>query len=113
MIGGPHGDTASPAALRRQYGVSQHGRRRVRGKDVEGSSRWYAARYVAKNLVAVDVCDEVLVQLAYAIGVDEPLGCMFAVGTSRAGTDGTRREDPAVVPDLPYDIEHFQASTHL
>ena len=77
----------------------------------------YAARYIAKNLVAADVCDEVLVQLAYAIGVAEPVGFYVnTYGTSRAGiTDGElAAKIQPLFPTKPYDIEqHFKLRTPI
>lgn len=78
VIGGPAGDTGLTGRkiiVDTYGGRGAHGGGAFSGKDPSKVDRSaaYAARYLAKNLVAADVCDECLVQLAYAIGVAEPL----------------------------------------
>ena len=113
VIGGPHGDTGLTG---RKIIVDTYG---GRGKDPSKVDRSaaYAARYIAKNLVAADVCDEVLVQLAYAIGVAEPVGFYVnTYGTSRAGiSDGElAAKIKPLFPTKPYDIEqHFKLRTPI
>ena len=78
VIGGPHGDTGLTGRkiiVDTYGGKGAHGGGAFSGKDPSKVDRSaaYAARYVAKNLVAAGVADEVLVQLSYAIGVAEPV----------------------------------------
>ena len=78
VIGGPHGDTGLTGRkiIGDTYGgKGGHGGGAFSGKDSSKVDRSaaYAARYIAKNMVAARVADEMLVQLAYAIGVAEPV----------------------------------------
>jgi S-adenosylmethionine synthetase len=78
VIGGPHGDTGLTGRkiiVDTYGGKGAHGGGAFSGKDPSKVDRsaTYAARHVAKNLVAADLCDEALVQVAYAIGVSEPV----------------------------------------
>ncbi len=78
VIGGPHGDTGLTGRkiiVDTYGGRGAHGGGAFSGKDPSKVDRSaaYAARYIAKNLVAAGVADEVLVQLAYAIGVAKPV----------------------------------------
>ena len=78
VIGGPHGDTGLTGRkiiVDTYGGRGAHGGGAFSGKDPSKVDRSaaYAARHVAKNLVAAGVADEVLVQLSYAIGVAEPV----------------------------------------
>jgi len=84
VIGGPHGDTGLTGRkiiVDTYGGKGAHGGGAFSGKDPSKVDRSaaYAARHVAKHLVAAGVVDEVLVQVAYAIGVAEPVG--FYVNT--------------------------------
>ena len=84
VIGGPHGDTGLTGRkiiVDTYGGKGAHGGGAFSGKDPSKVDRSaaYAARHVAKHLVASGVCDEVLVQVAYAIGVAKPVG--FYVNT--------------------------------
>merc|ERR1711879_231162 len=77
-IGGPHGDsglTGRKIIVDTYGGKGAHGGGAFSGKDPSKVDRSaaYAARHIAKNLVAAELADEVLVQLAYAIGVAEPV----------------------------------------
>ena len=77
VIGGPHGDTGLTGRkiiVDTYGGKGGHGGGAFSGKDPSKVDRSaaYAARHIAKNLVAAGVCDEVLVQLSYAIGVAKP-----------------------------------------
>ncbi len=79
VIGGPHGDTGLTGRkiiVDTYGGKGAHGGGAFSGKDSSKVDRSaaYATRHIAKNLVAAGVCDEVLVQVAYAIGVAEPVG---------------------------------------
>jgi S-adenosylmethionine synthetase len=89
VIGGPHGDTGLTGRkiiVDTYGGKGAHGGGAFSGKDptkVDRSAA-YAARHVAKNLVAAGLCDEVLVQVAYAIGVADPVS--IDVNTYGTGT---------------------------
>jgi S-adenosylmethionine synthetase len=79
VIGGPHGDTGLTGRkiiVDTYGGKGAHGGGAFSGKDPSKVDRSaaYAMRHVAKNLVAAGIADEVLVQVAYAIGVAQPLG---------------------------------------
>ena len=79
VIGGPHGDTGLTGRkiiVDTYGGRGAHGGGAFSGKDASKVDRSaaYATRQIAKNMVAAGVCDEVLVQVAYAIGVAEPVG---------------------------------------
>lgn len=79
VIGGPHGDsglTGRKIIVDTYGGKGGHGGGAFSGKDPSKVDRSaaYATRHIAKNLVAAGVCDEVLVQVSYAIGVVEPMG---------------------------------------
>ena len=81
VIGGPHGDTGLTGRkiiVDTYGGRGAHGGGAFSGKDPSKVDRSaaYAARYIAKNLVAAGVADEVLVQLAYAIGVAQPVSIL-------------------------------------
>lgn len=78
VIGGPHGDTGLTGRkiiVDTYGGKGAHGGGAFSGKDPSKVDRSaaYAARHIAKNLVAAGVCDEILVQLSYAIGVAQPI----------------------------------------
>ena len=95
VIGGPHGDTGLTGRkiiVDTYGGRGAHGGGAFSGKDPSKVDRSaaYAARHVAKNLVAAGVTDEVLVQLSYAIGVAEPVSIYVnTYGKSRVKmTDG-------------------------
>lgn len=79
VIGGPHGDTGLTGRkiiVDTYGGRGAHGGGAFSGKDSSKVDRSaaYAARHIAKNMVAAGVADEVLVQLAYAIGIAQPVG---------------------------------------
>ena len=95
VIGGPHGDTGLTGRkiiVDTYGGKGAHGGGAFSGKDSSKVDRSaaYATRHIAKNLVAARVCDEVLVQVAYAIGVAQPVGLYVnTYGTSKVKmTDG-------------------------
>ena len=78
VIGGPHGDTGLTGRkiiVDTYGGKGAHGGGAFSGKDPSKVDRSaaYAARYIAKNMVAAGVADEMLVQISYAIGVAEPV----------------------------------------
>ncbi|MBN2522113.1 MAG: methionine adenosyltransferase [Bacteroidales bacterium] len=79
VIGGPHGDTGLTGRkiiVDTYGGKGAHGGGAFSGKDSSKVDRSaaYAARHIAKNMVAAGISDEVLVQIAYAIGVAKPVG---------------------------------------
>jgi len=95
VIGGPHGDTGLTGRkiiVDTYGGKGSHGGGAFSGKDPSKVDRSasYATRHIAKNLVAAGLCDEILVQVSYAIGVVEPLGLFVdTYGTSKVSlTDG-------------------------
>ncbi|MGB2423122.1 MAG: methionine adenosyltransferase domain-containing protein, partial [Flavobacteriales bacterium] len=113
IIGGPMGDcglTGRKIIVDTYGGKGAHGGGAFSGKDPSKVDRSaaYATRHVAKNLVAAGVCDEALVQVAYAIGVADPVGLYInTYGTSRVGvSDGEIAERIAsIFPMRPYHIE--------
>jgi len=79
VIGGPHGDTGLTGRkiiVDTYGGHGAHGGGAFSGKDSSKVDRSaaYAARHIAKNLVAAGVCEQALIQIAYAIGVAQPVG---------------------------------------
>ncbi|MCR4744863.1 MAG: methionine adenosyltransferase [Lachnospiraceae bacterium] len=81
VIGGPHGDaglTGRKIIVDTYGGYARHGGGAFSGKDCTKVDRSgaYAARYVAKNIVAAGLADQVEIQLSYAIGVAEPTSIM-------------------------------------
>jgi len=95
VIGGPHGDsglTGRKIIVDTYGGKGAHGGGAFSGKDPSKVDRSgaYATRHIAKNIVAAGLCDEILVQVSYAIGVAEPMGLYVnTYGTSKVDmTDG-------------------------
>jgi S-adenosylmethionine synthetase len=95
VIGGPHGDTGLTGRkiiVDTYGGKGAHGGGAFSGKDPSKVDRSaaYATRHIAKNMVAAGACDEILVQVSYAIGVAEPVGLFVnCYGTNHTGlTDG-------------------------
>ena len=95
VIGGPHGDTGLTGRkiiVDTYGGKGAHGGGAFSGKDSSKVDRSaaYAARHIAKNMVAAGIADEVLIQVAYAIGVAQPVGLYVnTYGTSKVKlTDG-------------------------
>jgi len=90
VIGGPHGDTGLTGRkiiVDTYGGHGAHGGGAFSGKDSSKVDRSaaYAARHIAKNLVAAGVCDRALIQVAYAIGVAQPVGLYVnTFGTAKA-----------------------------
>jgi S-adenosylmethionine synthetase len=113
VIGGPHGDTGLTGRkiiVDTYGGKGAHGGGAFSGKDPSKVDRSaaYATRHIAKNLVAAGVCDEVLVQVAYAIGVAQPVGLYVnTYGTAKVGlSDGEIALKLEKVFDMrPYFIE--------
>ena len=100
VIGGPHGDTGLTGRkiiVDTYGGRGAHGGGAFSGKDSSKVDRSaaYATRHIAKNLVAAGVADEVLVQVAYAIGVAQPVGLyVYTYGTGKArNAEGKKLSD--------------------
>lgn len=89
VIGGPHGDTGLTGRkiiVDTYGGKGAHGGGAFSGKDPSKVDRSaaYAARHIAKNMVAAGIASEILVQIAYAIGIAEPVGVFVnTYGTSK------------------------------
>ena len=113
VIGGPHGDTGLTGRkiiVDTYGGKGAHGGGAFSGKDPSKVDRSaaYATRHIAKNMVAAGLCDEVLVQVSYAIGVAEPCGLFVETyGTSHVDmTDGEIAKKIGEIFDMrPYFIE--------
>jgi S-adenosylmethionine synthetase len=113
VIGGPHGDTGLTGRkiiVDTYGGKGAHGGGAFSGKDPSKVDRSaaYATRHIAKNMVAAGLCDEVLVQVSYAIGVAKPCGLYVnTYGTSKVGlSDGEIAAKINEIFDLrPYAIE--------
>lgn len=99
VIGGPHGDTGLTGRkiiVDTYGGKGAHGGGAFSGKDSSKVDRSaaYAARYIAKNLVAAGVADEILIQLAYAIGVAQPVSInVNTYGTAKVSLNGALLND--------------------
>lgn len=97
VIGGPHGDTGLTGRkiiVDTYGGRGAHGGGAFSGKDSSKVDRSaaYAVRHIAKNLVASGVCSEALVQVAYAIGVAEPVGLYVnTYGTSKVTNESGKK----------------------
>ena len=113
VIGGPHGDTGLTGRkiiVDTYGGKGAHGGGAFSGKDPSKVDRSaaYATRHIAKNLVAAGVCDEILVQVSYAIGVAQPMGIYVnTYGTGKVGlSDGEIAKKVEGIFDMtPYAIE--------
>lgn len=113
VIGGPHGDTGLTGRkiiVDTYGGKGAHGGGAFSGKDPSKVDRSaaYATRHIAKNLVAAGVCDEVLVQVSYAIGVAQPTSInVNTYGTAKVDmNDGEISKIVESVFDMrPYFIE--------
>ncbi len=107
VIGGPHGDTGLTGRkiiVDTYGGKGAHGGGAFSGKDSSKVDRSaaYATRHIAKNLVAAGVADEVLVQVAYAIGVAQPVGLYVnTYGTSKVkDKEGKKLSDGAIAEKI-------------
>jgi len=113
VIGGPHGDTGLTGRkiiVDTYGGKGAHGGGAFSGKDPSKVDRSaaYATRHIAKNLVAAGLCEEVLVQVSYAIGVAEPTSInVNTYGTAKVGMgDGEISKIVETIFDMrPYFIE--------
>ncbi|MFN3753214.1 methionine adenosyltransferase [Flavobacterium sp.] len=113
VIGGPHGDTGLTGRkiiVDTYGGKGAHGGGAFSGKDPSKVDRSaaYATRHIAKNLVAAGLCDEILVQVSYAIGVAKPTSInVNTYGTAKVNlTDGEISKVVEGIFDMrPYFIE--------
>ena len=113
VIGGPHGDTGLTGRkiiVDTYGGKGAHGGGAFSGKDPSKVDRSaaYATRHIAKNMVAAGLCEEVLVQVSYAIGVAKPMGIYVnTYGTAKVKmTDGEIAKKIEKIFDMrPYAIE--------
>ena len=112
VIGGPHGDTGLTGRkiiVDTYGGRASHGGGAFSGKDCSKVDRSgaYAARHIAKNMVAAGVCSEMLVQLSYAIGVAEPVSIYIRTSDKTIDmSDGEIAQHVLRIFDLrPYAIE--------
>ena len=113
VIGGPHGDTGLTGRkiiVDTYGGKGAHGGGAFSGKDPSKVDRSaaYATRHIAKNMVAAGLCDEVLVQVSYAIGVAQPMGIYINTnGTAKVKmSDGDIAKKIEKIFDMrPYAIE--------
>lgn len=112
VIGGPHGDTGLTGRkiiVDTYGGHGAHGGGAFSGKDPSKVDRSaaYATRHIAKNMVAAGLCDKVLVQVAYAIGVAKPVGLYVnTYGTAKINmSDGKIAKKISEIFDMtPYGI---------
>ncbi|HJW27940.1 MAG TPA: methionine adenosyltransferase, partial [Saprospiraceae bacterium] len=113
VIGGPHGDTGLTGRkiiVDTYGGKGAHGGGAFSGKDPSKVDRSgaYATRHIAKNLVAAGICDEVLVQVSYAIGIAEPTNIYVnTFGSSHVKLSDSQIAEKVkhIFPMRPYDIE--------
>ncbi len=111
VIGGPHGDsglTGRKIIVDTYGGKGAHGGGAFSGKDSSKVDRSaaYASRHLAKNLVAAGICDEVLVQLAYAIGVAEPV----SININTYGTAKVNLSDAEIATKIEENISFTPAA---
>lgn len=116
VIGGPHGDTGLTGRkiiVDTYGGKGAHGGGAFSGKDPSKVDRSaaYATRHIAKNLVAAGVCDEVLVQVSYAIGVAKPTN--IYVNTN--GTSKVKMSDSKIAEKVMqlFDMRPYAIETRL
>lgn len=106
VIGGPHGDTGLTGrkiVVDTYGGKGAHGGGAFSGKDPSKVDRSaaYAARYIAKNLVAAGVAEEILVQVAYAIGIAEPVSVFVdTYGTAANDINGEKFSDSYIAEKI-------------
>ncbi len=122
VIGGPHGDTGLTGRkiiVDTYGGKGAHGGGAFSGKDPSKVDRSaaYATRHIAKNLVAAGVCDEVLVQISYAIGVAKPCGLYInTYGTAKVkGENGKKMSDGeiATIVESVFDMRPYAIEQRL
>lgn len=110
VIGGPHGDTGLTGRkiiVDTYGGKGAHGGGAFSGKDPSKVDRSaaYATRHIAKNLVAAGVCDEVLVQVSYAIGVAKPMN--ININTYGTAKVNLKDSDIAKVVEKLFDMRPY------
>ncbi|GET20650.1 methionine adenosyltransferase [Prolixibacter denitrificans] len=116
VIGGPNGDTGLTGRkiiVDTYGGKGAHGGGAFSGKDPSKVDRSaaYAARHIAKNLIAADVADEILVQLAYAIGVAQPVN-IYVNTYGRANVDLSDSEIAEKISEI-FDLRPFAIEKRL
>lgn len=116
VIGGPHGDTGLTGRkiiVDTYGGRASHGGGAFSGKDPSKVDRSaaYAARHIAKNMVAAGVCDEILVQMSYAIGVAEPIN--IYVNTKGTSTIAMSDAEIAVAIGKLFDLRPYAIEQRL
>ncbi|MDZ7877903.1 MAG: methionine adenosyltransferase [Saprospiraceae bacterium] len=122
VIGGPHGDTGLTGRkiiVDTYGGKGAHGGGAFSGKDPSKVDRSaaYATRHIAKNLVAAGVCDEILVQVSYAIGVAKPCGIFVdTYGTAKVkAANGKRMSDGEIakIVEATFDMRPYWIEKRL
>jgi S-adenosylmethionine synthetase len=122
VIGGPHGDTGLTGRkiiVDTYGGKGAHGGGAFSGKDPSKVDRSaaYATRHIAKNLVAAGICDEVLVQVSYAIGVAKPCGIFVdTYGTAKVkSANGKRMSDGEIakIVEATFDLRPYWIEKRL
>ena len=122
VIGGPHGDTGLTGRkiiVDTYGGKGAHGGGAFSGKDPSKVDRSaaYATRHIAKNLVAAGICDEVLVQVSYAIGVAKPCGIFVdTYGTAKVkSANGKRMSDGEIakIVEATFDMRPYWIEKRL
>ena len=116
VVGGPDGDcglTGRKIIVDTYGGYAPHGGGAFSGKDptkVDRSAA-YAARYLAKNVVAAGLAERCTIQVAYAIGVADPMSLLVDTARHRQGRRAQARKDAArdVPPDADQHPPHAQA----
>ena len=116
VIGGPHGDTGLTGRkiiVDTYGGKGAHGGGAFSGKDPSKVDRSaaYATRHIAKNMVAAGVCDEVLVQVSYAIGVAKPTNIYI----NTYGTSKVKMSDAQIAKEIykVFDMRPYAIETRL
>ena len=118
VIGGPHGDTGLTGRkiiVDTYGGRGAHGGGAFSGKDPSKVDRSaaYAARHIAKNLVAAGVADQALVQVAYAIGVAKPVSlCVNTYGTAKIAMSDAEISDIIANMEI-FDMRPYAIETRL
>jgi len=116
VIGGPHGDTGLTGRkiiVDTYGGKGAHGGGAFSGKDSSKVDRSaaYATRHIAKNLVAAGVANEVLVQVAYAIGVAKPVGIYVnTYGTAKVTDNSGKKLSDSVIAQKIQEIFDMRPS---
>jgi S-adenosylmethionine synthetase len=119
VVGGPDGDcglTGRKIIVDTYGGYAPHGGGAFSGKDptkVDRSAA-YAARYLAKNVVAAGLADRCMIQVAYAIGRPEPMSLLVDTqGTGKHGADGDARLEAVLADLFPMRPTHIRRALQL